>query len=628
MQQHHPGPRVPAQLRTSIPFSTRTPKTFSNKPPLFKKMGAHLRNGRDISAEQQAKQLELQQRFTVSPAAEERLRRIREQSTSAARHRTKFTLARTAGFGPGSLPERRQSTGGFFSPSLEYVNPSTSSDREVRHEPTPSSRLGMESFSLRPTDPGFPSVDSDSVRSPTRELGSTDGRSSLYETIRPRQSHARPSVGFIRSRPGSPRRQPHEDGPQPSHPQSRPSYEPSRPRRDAQNQRGLGGERRTSPSRPFDVEQLGQPHSDPGVESNRTTNYPDKLSPHSEPKHCNLSPTRSTREPYEQEPERTPSDPRDPIPGTYPLCDARETTTATSTAESTAYFTPGVPGTTRRVETGYGSSNLRQPTTSTPLWLPRPPAPVPSTLRSSSPAKPLSAPLRSSPPPRRREPGSRKEARRPHHEDGSNGRVIQPCRENSGSYVQDSWSRKAATKPVLSPISESGSSPISSPLDRHNIPSIDSFSNPSLKENFLNNLNSQFVPDTTFLIEDRLKDVFQQFLSQLSSTIHSFPHSVFHSCINEFKTTMNKSMNEMIMSEIVPTLISEVLNHLKDDENKEVVSVNIKNEIEPLKEFVKEHVETVQDILHVNDSQMQANIEQVRHDLKELTQNQNPSIPL
>ncbi|KNE97332.1 hypothetical protein PSTG_09443 [Puccinia striiformis f. sp. tritici PST-78] len=85
---------------------------------------------------------------------------------------------------------------------------------------------------------------------------------------------------------------------------------------------------------------------------------------------------------------------------------------------------------------------------------------------------------------------------------------------------------------------------------------------------------------------------------------------------------MNKSMNEMIMSEIVPTLISEVLNHLKDDENKEVVSVNIKNEIEPLKEFVKEHVETVQDILHVNDSQMQANIEQVRHDLKELTQNQ------
>ncbi|KAI9620613.1 hypothetical protein KEM48_008152 [Puccinia striiformis f. sp. tritici PST-130] len=60
-------------------------------------MGAHLRNGRDISAEQRARQLKLQQNFTVSPAAKERLRRIREQSASAARHREKFTLARSHG---------------------------------------------------------------------------------------------------------------------------------------------------------------------------------------------------------------------------------------------------------------------------------------------------------------------------------------------------------------------------------------------------------------------------------------------------------------------------------------------------------------------------------------------------
>ncbi|KAH9442390.1 hypothetical protein Pst134EB_028644 [Puccinia striiformis f. sp. tritici] len=149
-------------------------------------------------------------------------------------------------------------------------------------------------------------------------------------------------------------------------------------------------------------------------------------------------------------------------------------------------------------------------------------------------------------------------------------------------------------------------------------------SNPQYQnqEHFFNNLNSQFVPDTTFLIEDRLKDLFQEFLSKLSSTIHSFPNSVFHSCLTEFKSTLHKSVNEMIMSEIVPTLISEVLNHLKNDMNKVTSSVNIKDEIEPLKEFVKEHIETVQDILHVNDSQMQANIEQVRHDLKQLTQKQ------
>ncbi|KAI9625289.1 hypothetical protein H4Q26_016311 [Puccinia striiformis f. sp. tritici PST-130] len=128
--------------------------------------------------------------------------------------------------------------------------------------------------------------------------------------------------------------------------------------------------------------------------------------------------------------------------------------------------------------------------------------------------------------------------------------------------------------------------------------------------------------NTTFLIEDRPKDLFKDFLLRFSSTLHSFPYSVFHSCVTEFKSTLQKSVNEMIMSEIVPTLISEVQNHLKNDVTKEVTSVSIKNEIEPLKEFVKEHVETVQDILHVNDSQLQANIEQVRHDLNELTQKQ------
>ncbi|KAI9628835.1 hypothetical protein KEM48_011372, partial [Puccinia striiformis f. sp. tritici PST-130] len=94
------------------------------------------------------------------------------------------------------------------------------------------------------------------------------------------------------------------------------------------------------------------------------------------------------------------------------------------------------------------------------------------------------------------------------------------------------------------------------------------------------------------------------------ATRNTSTNPVLHSCVTEFKSTMHKSVNEMIMTEIVPTLISEVQNHLKNDVTKEVTSMNIKNEIEPLKEFVKGHVETVQDILHVNDSQMQANIEQ------------------
>ncbi|KAI7959012.1 hypothetical protein MJO28_002803 [Puccinia striiformis f. sp. tritici] len=586
-------------------------------------MGAHLRNGRDISAEQRARQLELQQNFTVSPAAEERLRRIREQSASAARHREKFTLARTTGFGPGSIAERRQSAGGFFSPSLEYVDPRTGSNRQIRHDSTPSGSLGVEPIPIRPENSGIPSASTNPFREQSGELSRTDGRRSLYETVRPNQSDARPAMGPIHSGPRSPRFQSNEDGPQPSHRQPRSPHEPSRSRRDAQSQRELGGERRTSPSRPFDVGQLGQPHSDPGAESGRSTRRSDELSPFSEPKPRGIPPSQSktsnTREPA---PTRTPPDSRDTVPGAYPLGDARETTASSSTVEPTAYFTPSVPQSTRCAETDYGASHLRRPVTSTPLWLPGIPVPVPSASRATSQPKPTPPPIRSSPPSGRRESRPREETNRSYHENGQDGRVFQPRRENFGPYVQDTWSRKAPTKPALSPISESGSSPISSPLGRHHIPSINSFSDPSLKEDFFNNLNSQFVPDTTFLIEDRLKDLFKDFLSKLSSTFHSFPDPVLHSCVTEFKSTMHKSVNEMIMTEIVPTLISEVQNHLKNDVTKEVTSMNIKNEIEPLKEFVKGHVETVQDILHVNDSQMQANIEQVRHDLKELTQKQ------
>ncbi|POW22919.1 hypothetical protein PSHT_00708 [Puccinia striiformis] len=144
-------------------------------------MGAHLRNDRDISAEQRARQLKLQQNFTVSPAAEEQLRRIREQSASAARHREKFTLARTTGFGPGSIAERRQSAGGFFSPSLEYVDPRTGSNRQIRHDSTPSGSLGVEPIPIRPENSGIPSASTNPFREQSGELSRTDGRRMAQE---------------------------------------------------------------------------------------------------------------------------------------------------------------------------------------------------------------------------------------------------------------------------------------------------------------------------------------------------------------------------------------------------------------------------------------------------------------
>ncbi|KAI9617787.1 hypothetical protein H4Q26_012651 [Puccinia striiformis f. sp. tritici PST-130] len=209
-----------------------------------------------------------------------------------------------------------------------------------RHEPAPSGRLGMEPFPLRPEDSSLPPASSNPVQSPTREHGGTDGRSSLYETIRPRQAMldhqwalfvvAQEARDFNLMRMALNQAIPSQDL----------LTNLVRPRRDAENQQGLGGERRISPSRPFNVEQLGQPHSGPGAESSRTTSHPDRLSPTANPNTAPPhQPVRRANHTNRNQRE-TPSDPRDSIPGTYPLRDAREVTTASSTA----YFTPGVPG--------------------------------------------------------------------------------------------------------------------------------------------------------------------------------------------------------------------------------------------------------------------------------------------
>ncbi|KAH9447381.1 hypothetical protein Pst134EA_029422 [Puccinia striiformis f. sp. tritici] len=175
-------------------------------------------------------------------------------------------------------------------------------------------------------------------------------------------------------------------------------------------------------------------------------------------------------------------------------------------------------------------------------------------------------------------------------------------------------------KPPLSTISESP--PITSPLDDYQPPSQPSASDPSSREDFFNNINSQFIPDTTFLLEDKMRDLFSVFLSDLSKSLNTVPNKLVESCVSKFETIVHKSLNEMLSTEIIPSLISEVLHHVETNNmNKENI-ISIQDELIPLKDFMKENIECVQDIIHVNDSQMQANIEQVRHDIKELNQKQ------
>ncbi|KAI9626544.1 hypothetical protein KEM48_010372 [Puccinia striiformis f. sp. tritici PST-130] len=561
-------------------------------------MGAHLRNGRDISAEQRARQLELQQNFTVSPAAEERLRRIREQSASAARHREKFTLARTTGFGPGSIAERRQSAGGFFSPSLEYVDPRAGSNRQIRYDLTPSGSLGVEPIPIRPENSGIPPL----VPIPSENR---------------QENSAVPMEGVVSTR----------------------QYDLTKAMLDQQWALFIVAQE----ARDFNLMRmvLNQAITSQDLLTNlvgreEMLRVSENWVARDELAHLDRS-TSDNSDNRTQIPVPNQADPPVVPTNSHPSVNPNHAAFYHHNSR------PAIPANRpqRELRPTPEIQYLGRTHSATRERLPPPPPPSnppPTTLQvyQTQPValRPTMAPQTYADPPPQPHYGYQEYQ---YQEEGieaqGGGKPILP-REWSGwaslsTASRESWPvrpgyvvEKGANETSLIPNIRIRVIPNKLPLGRHHIPSINSFSDPSLKEDFFNNLNSQFVPDTTFLIEDRLKDLFKDFLSKLSSTFHSFPDPVLHSCVTEFKSTMHKSVNEMIMTEIVPTLISEVQNHLKNDVTKEVTSMDIKNEIEPLKEFVKEHVETVQDILHVNDSQMQANIEQVRHDLKEITQKQ------
>ncbi|KAI9620002.1 hypothetical protein H4Q26_013984 [Puccinia striiformis f. sp. tritici PST-130] len=99
-------------------------------------MGAHLRNGRNISAEQRQQELDFQSKYPISPAAAERLRRIRAQPTPSTRLREDSYAAGTHRLEHGSIPQGRESIRDIPSSSIERFNSSTSLYRPTGVEPS------------------------------------------------------------------------------------------------------------------------------------------------------------------------------------------------------------------------------------------------------------------------------------------------------------------------------------------------------------------------------------------------------------------------------------------------------------------------------------------------------------
>ncbi|POW22262.1 hypothetical protein PSHT_01452 [Puccinia striiformis] len=468
-----------------------------------------------------------------------------------------------------SIAEGHQSVHDLPSSSIEQIDPSANARRETLPGPAASLTTGIDANPYRGELWRTSDYGTSPLREPPRAPSFVYRRGTLYPSLRYRHDHARPAV-------------------------------------DSSSEHNIGHEEML----PISLQWIARDELallEESIQNNATQHTPTPAQTQTVPNgYVNPGSPRNESNPYHQRtgPQHdqscATSDPRDHLPGWYPLGDPR---TLNSAAKSTAYFTPGVPKPTRRNQTGYGSTSSHQPPyVNQQPYYQNPP--------SQRPLSPTAWP----------QPRSRPEKTRRDDENGTHGRIFHQSGESSWPYEQSPKVHSTTKKPPLSTISESP--PITSPLDDYQLPSQPSASDPSSREEFFNNINSQFIPNTTFLLEDKMCDLFSVFLSDLSKSLHTVPNKLVESCVSKFETIVHKNLNEMLSTEIVPSLISEVLHHVETNNmNKENI-ISIQDELIPLKDFMKENIECVQDIIHVNDSQMQAHIEQVRHDIKELNQKQ------
>ncbi|PLW26456.1 hypothetical protein PCANC_26764 [Puccinia coronata f. sp. avenae] len=87
---------------------------------------------------------------------------------------------------------------------------------------------------------------------------------------------------------------------------------------------------------------------------------------------------------------------------------------------------------------------------------------------------------------------------------------------------------------------------------------------PSDVEKIFNNIDHKFVSEAPFLIEERLKNLFAQFLEDLSGTMDTFPGTLLKSCVAKLSSTVSSSMQDVIRSDIIPTLFNKIMLHVSE----------------------------------------------------------------
>ncbi|KAH9450002.1 hypothetical protein Pst134EA_026715 [Puccinia striiformis f. sp. tritici] len=299
------------------------------------------------------------------------------------------------------------------------------------------------------------------------------------------------------------------------------------------------------------------------------------------------------------------------------------------TSNATAFFTPSGFATPRvGSASAFQSIPLRssRPSTARVTCPSRPSRPSSAEHGPSSSSKPSSTRLKRIP--------EQEEHRRPHRRSDEDGDLLHGCNSSSSKHSQSpisprkkkqsekqsrEQSREQSKKQKQLGNGSSGSnsfSPIESPLNFSLNPALENLSDPSQKEFLLNNITNEFVNEGPFLIEDKLKDLFSQFLSDLSGRIDDIPNTLIEKCVTNLSATVNDSIFEIIQRDVMPVLLHKTLEHLREFKNEKHVPCN-EASIEPLKAFINEKLDSLQDIIFVNESQHQSDRELMRKDIIE-----------
>ncbi|KNZ49988.1 hypothetical protein VP01_4657g1 [Puccinia sorghi] len=151
---------------------------------------------------------------------------------------------------------------------------------------------------------------------------------------------------------------------------------------------------------------------------------------------------------------------------------------------------------------------------------------------------------------------------------------------------------------------------------------VDSPSESVYHHNLLKDISNELAEDSPFFLELKFKELFNSFLDELSQKFEDLPGSLLENCVLSFSIRMTESMYNLINTEVIPILFNKIMAHSKNSE-KGVAPHHLRENdhiqlLSQLLEKIDSLQYALQDALHVNDSQHQANDESLAIDIGRL----------